>query len=163
MIISLIAIVDAQLGLGKDNGLLCHLPADLQHFKSLTLNKPIIMGRNTFESIGKPLPGRHNIVLTRQPMAIDGVSIANSLEEAFQIAGNENEVMVIGGASIYRQALALAQRIYLTRIHHLFDADVFFPLFEEKQWLLTTQVFRARDNLNSYDLTFCEYQRVRVE
>jgi dihydrofolate reductase len=163
MIISLIAVVDEQLGLGKDNGLLCHLPADLQHFKSLTLNKPIIMGRNTFASIGKPLPGRHNIVLTHQHLVIEGVSIANSLEAALDLAKNQSEVMIIGGASIYKQALGIAQRIYLTRIHHRFEADVFFPSLCSAEWKLQKEVFRTSDDRNCYDLTFSEYLRVVAE
>lgn len=160
MIISLIAIVDEQFGLGKENGLLCHLPADLQHFKSKTLGKPVIMGRNTFESIGKPLPGRHNIVLTHRPLSIEGVTIANSLDEALKLTNNKDEVMIIGGASIYKQALAVAQRIYLTHIHHQFEADVFFPLIDNTQWVLQDEVFMPRDERNIYDLTFCEYLRL---
>ncbi|MBA3536414.1 MAG: dihydrofolate reductase [Tatlockia sp.] len=158
--ISLIAAIDEQNGLGKANQLLCHLPADLQHFKSLTMGKPIIMGRNTFESIGKPLPGRTNIVLTRKQLTISGVEVAESLPKALAVAGNVQEVMIIGGASIYEQALPFASRIYLTLIHQQFDADVFFPKLDDSVWQCTEQVFRQHDEKNSYDLTFYCYERI---
>ncbi len=163
MIVSLIAAVDEQFGLGKDNALLCHLPADLQHFKSLTLSKPIIMGRNTFESIGRPLPHRHNIVLSRHTAAIKGVTIASSLDAAFELAKDQEEVMIIGGASIYEQAMVYAQRIYLTLIHHQFDADVFFPSFDKTEWVCQNEFHRVRDERNCYDMTFYDYQRMTVK
>ena len=163
MIVSLIAVVDELLGLGKDNALLCHLPADLQHFKSLTVGKPIIMGRNTFESIGKPLPNRQNIVLSRHPLTIEGVNIASSLEAAFELTKDQEEVMIIGGASIYEQAMVYAQRIYLTLIHHQFEADVFFPSFDKTVWVCQKECHRSRDERNRYDMTFYDYQRMTVK
>ena len=163
MIVSLIAVVDEQFGLGKNNALLCHLPADLQHFKSLTVGKPIIMGRNTFESIGKPLPGRQNIVLTHRLMEIEGITIANSLDVAFELTNNHEEIMIIGGASIYEQALVFAERIYLTVIHHQFEADVFFPQLDKAVWVVQSEHTRTRDERNCYDMTFYEYRRVTSE
>lgn len=160
MRISLIAIVDELYGLGKENALLCHLPADLQHFKSLTLGKPVIMGRKTYESIGKPLPGRQNIVLTHQAISIDGVVTAPSLQSALTLSHDDKEIMIIGGASLYEQTIMLAQRIYLTQIHHRFQADVFFPAINTEQWVLQSESFRRRDERNLYDLTFYEYHRV---
>lgn len=160
MRISLIAIVDEQYGLGKENALLCHLPADLQHFKSLTLGKPVIMGRKTFESIGRPLAGRQNIVLTHQALSIDGVVTAPSLKAALATSHDDKEIMIIGGASLYEQTIMLAQRIYLTQIHHRFEADVFFPTLNTEQWVLQRESFRRRDERNPYDLTFYEYHRV---
>lgn len=163
MIVSLIAAVDEQFGLGRNNALLCYLPADLQHFKSLTLGKPIIMGRNTFESIGKPLPGRQNIVLSRHPLTIDGITIASSLAAALELAKDQEEVMIIGGASVYEQAMVYAQRIYLTRIHHQFEADVFFSSFDETLWVCRNERHRSRDERNCYDMTFYDYQRMALE
>ena len=160
MIISLIAAVDERYGMGKNNSLLCHLPADLQHFKSLTLGKPIIMGRKTFESIGKALPGRQNIVLTRNTLTAEGVMVVDSLEAALQLTKDQIEVMVIGGAQIYAQALIHAQRIYLTIIHHQFDADVFFPDIDKAAWACIDAVEKLRDKKNEYDMTFCTYQRL---
>lgn len=160
MLVSLIAAVDEHFGLGKDNALLCHLPADLQHFKSLTMGKPIIMGRNTFESIGKPLPGRKNIILSRQPITLDGVIIVNSLSAALELTKDQDEVMVIGGVSVYEQAIEYAQRIYLTLIHHQFEADVFFPPLDKTVWVCQHEVYRARDERNRYDMTFYDYQRM---
>lgn len=160
MIISLIAAVDQQLGMGKNNSLLCHLPADLQHFKSLTLGKPIIMGRNTFESIGKPLPGRKNIILSHHKFTIDGITVVDSLEMALQLTKDDTEVMIIGGGQVYAQAITYANRLFLTTIHHKFDADVFFPNIDEAEWICTQSVKKTRDEKNEYDMTFQTYQRI---
>lgn len=159
-IISLIAALDEQYGLGKDNRLLCHLPADLKHFKTLTLGKPIIMGWNTYVSIGKPLPERRNIVLSRNQRQIKGVEVAGSLTEALSLVANLPEVMIIGGASLYKQSLSIASKIYLTFIHHQFEADVFFPKLDKSLWHCIETKFRARDEKNNYDMTFCNYERV---
>jgi len=157
--ISLIAAVDKQFGLGKDNQLLCHLPADLQYFKQSTLGKPIIMGRKTYASIGRPLPKRQNIVLSKQLGQSDGIEIAATLEEALQLAGTAPEIMIIGGASIYEQALPFANTLYLTHIEHAFNADVFFPSIDWSQWTRVRQDFRPRDEANCHDLIFCQYNR----
>lgn len=159
MLISLVAIVDENMGLGKDNQLLCYLPADLQHFKSVTMGKPIIMGRKTYESIGKPLPGRMNIVLSHESLSIDGVHVVSSLEAALEITQHEPEVMIIGGASIYEQAIQLAHQIYLTVIHHQFEADVHFPLFNKSTWNCVSRLKKERDEKNKFDMTFCRYLR----
>lgn len=158
--ISLIAAVDERLGMGKNNALLCHLPADLQHFKSLTLGKPIIMGRKTFESIGKALPGRKNIVLSRNLLTVDDVTVVDSLEAALQLTLDQPEVMIIGGAQIYNQAIIHAKKLYLTVIHHQFDADVFFPEIDKAEWACIAEVKKVRDEKNKYDMTFYTYQRI---
>lgn len=157
--ISLIVAIDEQGGIGKAQNLLCHLPADLAFFKARTLGKPMIMGRRTYESIGRPLPGRRSIVLTTQSLVIAGVEIAHSPEEALALCASDAEVMVIGGSSVYARFLPLAKRIYMTQIHHIFDADVFFPKFDAQLW--TVQVIQAHeaDEKNAYDLTFMCYQR----
>ncbi|WP_131782202.1 dihydrofolate reductase [Legionella gresilensis] len=156
---SLVAAVDENYGLGKDNQLLCHLPADLKHFKHLTMGKPIIMGKKTYQSIGKPLPGRQNIVLTTQALQIEGVDIACSLQQAIDLAGHAPEVMIIGGAAIFEQFLPLANQIYLTMIHHQFNADVFFPKFDLAAWHCIQTQYRPHDEKNLYDMTFYQYKR----
>ncbi|MEM7692721.1 MAG: dihydrofolate reductase [Pseudomonadota bacterium] len=127
--------------IGQDNQLPWHLPADLAHFKRTTLGKPVIMGRKTFDSIGRPLPGRPNIVVSRNAdLKIDGVSTAGDLESAVELAHElaedtkAEELMVIGGAEIYRQALPLAQRIYLTRVHERPVGDAFLVRLPEGDW-----------------------------
>lgn len=160
--ISLIAAVDEANGLGKNNQLLCHLPADLLYFKSLTIGKPVIMGRKTFESIGKALPNRLNIVLTRkQESENSSVITVNTLEKALTITATNPEIMIIGGAQIYEQALSIANRVYLTRIHHLFDADVFFPQLADSEWQLVSKEDRKKDEKNQFDLSFCIYESIK--
>lgn len=160
MVISLIAAVDEAWGIGKQNQLLCHLPADLRHFKQITMGKPIIMGRLTFESIGKPLPGRKNIVLTRRKKVIPGVFCFTSLAEALHSLEAE-EIMIIGGGKLFEQSFGLAQRIYLTRIHNQFDADTFFPKINETEWTCIETEYVAADEKNNYDMTFQCYERVK--
>ena len=155
--ISLIAAVDENFGLGYRNQLLCHLPADLKHFKEITMGKPIIMGRKTFESIGKPLPGRLNIVLSKQQIAIEGVTVCSSLSDALNHTNDVPEVMIIGGAALFGAALPLAQRIYLTVIHHHFLADVFFPRIDGEHWIEYSKQDFYRDERNSFHMTFYQY------
>jgi len=159
-IISLIAAIDENRGLGKDNKLLCHLPADLKYFKTLTLGKPVIMGRKTYESIGKALPGRLNVVLSKHVREMAGATTVNSLEHALQLTVAAAEVMIIGGANIFVAALPVADRIYLTVIHHQFDADVFFPLFDEAQWCCQESTYRPADETNKFAMTFYRYERL---
>ena len=161
-VICLIAAVDEENGLGKDNHLLCHLPADLKHFKNLTIGKPIIMGRNTYDSIGKPLPGRLNIVLSRKKISYAGVHVVDSLSKAFALVPEAPEVMIIGGATVYEQALPLTTRIYLTVIHHRFAADVYFPRLSPSVWRCAEKIFRQCDDKNNYDMTFFCYDRLAV-
>jgi dihydrofolate reductase len=137
VIVSLIVAMDEKRGIGKDNQLPWHLPSDLKRFKSLTMGHFLIMGRKTFEAIGKPLKGRVTIVLTRKkdykpPSCI----IAHSLMEAIELAkaSKETEVFIIGGGEIFRQANVLAEKIYLTRVHSDVDADVFFPEIDLRRW-----------------------------
>lgn len=160
--ISIIAAIDDHLGMGIDNGLLCHLPADLRHFKQLTLGKPIIMGRKTFESIARALPGRLNIVLSKHALMIEGVTVVESLAQALALVEHEPEIMIIGGAQLFAQTLPMAQRMYLTRIHHVFSADVFFPKWDESVWQLHRQDVFSRDEQNKYDMTFCQYDRKKT-
>jgi dihydrofolate reductase len=157
--ISLIAAVDENNGLGLNKQLLCHLPADLQHFKNLTMAKPIVMGRKTFESIGKVLPGRINIVLSRSCLAIEGAVVLDSLAKAIDDYNSVDELFIIGGADIFYQSMALASHLYLTRIHHHFEADVFFPNIDTSLWACGHQEFRPHDEKNAYDMTFFRYDK----
>ena len=158
--ISLIAAVDKNYGIGLNNQLLCHLPADLQHFKQLTLGKTIIMGRKTFESIGKALPDRHNIVLSHQKSVIANVTVLSSLSAALQIIPPDNEIMVIGGADIYQQTLPLANTVYLTIIDFDFIADKFFPQLPSDVWHCIDTSPHAADALNNYAMNFCVFKRI---
>lgn len=129
--ISLIVAHDEQRVIGYENGMPWHLPGDLKYFKEQTMGKPIIMGRKTFESIGKPLPGRRNIVITRNnSYSAEGVEIVASLDEALSLVGNVPEIMIIGGEQIFRLALPIADRLYVTVIHYSFKGDTFFPEYE---------------------------------
>ena len=136
--ISLIAAVARNRVIGKDNQLLWHLPEDMQYFREITRGKPVIMGRKTWESLPdafRPLPGRHNIVVSRNPSYLaPGATLAGSLEEAIRKAGDDVEVFVIGGAELYRQALPLAQKLYLTEIDQDFEGDACFPDIDPSLW-----------------------------
>ncbi|MBA2650311.1 MAG: dihydrofolate reductase [Legionella sp.] len=158
--ISLIAVLDEFNGIGLNNKLLCHLPADLKYFKKITLGKPVIMGRNTFQSIGKPLPGRTNIVLSSSISNLPGVIMFNSLEGALVSCDKYQEIMIIGGANLYKQSLGIADRLYITKIHHHFKADVFFPSIDEAVWTCQSMDYRPHDDENIYDVTFYMYDRV---
>lgn len=138
-----IIVAMAQNGvIGSDNQLPWHLPEDLKHFKSLTMGKALIMGRKTFDSIGRPLPGRLSVVVTRQPdWGCEGVLVASSLDRAIELAGENgpagaNEIMIIGGGEIYRQALPLVSRLYVTRVGIRVEGDTCFPELEPGQWQL---------------------------
>ncbi len=157
--ISLIAAIDTAGGLGMGNQLLCHLPADLQHFKKITMGKPIIMGRKTFDSIGKPLPGRLNIVLSQKNLNIEGVMVFNSLAKALEYTNDQEETIIIGGGQLFAEAFVLAERLYITRIHHQFTADVFFPSIDETIWQVVHHEFHSSNEKNHYDMTFYTYER----
>jgi dihydrofolate reductase len=159
--ISLIVALDEQNGMGKNNHLLCHLPADLQFFKKNTLGKPIIMGRKTFESIGRVLPDRPNIIVSHQMLQVAGATVVKSLDEALAQTRDYPEIMIIGGAQVFAEALPKAQRIYLTRIHHRFTADVFFPNLDEKTWICKPMQYHPADEKNSYAMTFYHCERLQ--
>lgn len=162
MKITLIAAVANNHVIGADNRLLWHLPADLQHFKKLTMGHTMIMGRKTFESIGKSLPGRRTIVVTRKKdYDAAGSEIAHSLEEAFELPEKREEVFVVGGAEIYQQTINLTQThtLYITRVFASFEGDAFFPDVDPSQWRLTERVDRKADEKNIYDMTFLTYKR----
>lgn len=153
--ISVIVATDQNGLIGKDNKLPWHLPADLAFFKKVTMGKPIIMGRKTFESIGQPLPGRTNIVVTsRTDYNAEGCRIARSLDEAIEKSGQVDEIMVIGGATLYQQALGRADRIYLTLVEAKLDGDTWFPALIEAEWLETRATRCEADERNPFAHTF---------
>lgn len=160
MIISLIVATDENNGIGKDNQLPWHLPADLKYFKTLTTGHPIIMGRKTFESIGKVLPNRRNIIVSRQEKyTAEGAEVVPSLEDAFLLCENEEEVFIIGGAQIFEHSLTYADVLYLTLINHRFDADTFFPEIDKKIWKELESTSHEADEKNKYSYTFIKYSK----
>lgn len=152
--------------IGINNNLPWHLPEDLKFFKRVTMGKPIIMGRKTFESIGKPLPGRTNIVITNNKnYSHEGIKIASSLDEAIKIADavaqidGKDEVMVIGGAGIYHLCLPRADRLYYTKVHANVHGDAFFPEVDWREWKLLSQEEHKASENNPHDYSFCIYER----
>jgi len=137
MLLSVIVAIAENGVIGGGNQLLWHIPEDLKRFKSVTTGHTVIMGRKTFESIGKPLPGRVNIVISRNPnFHPDGVLVASSLAAALELAKNDSEAFIIGGGEIYRQALPLASKLYVTRVHKSYEGDTTFPLINPNEWEL---------------------------
>ena len=156
--ITLIAAAAENNALGKDNDLLWHLPEDFKRFKQITSGHYIIMGRKTFESFPKPLPNRTHIIITRQEDYLaEGCLVVHSLEEALEIAPQNEEVFIIGGAQIYKQALPFADKIDLTRVHIELDADAFFPEFITSEWNLVFSEKHFKDEKHQYDFTFETY------
>lgn len=161
--ISLIAAMNRLRAIGLRNALLWHLPRDLRHFRETTTGKPVIMGRSTFESIGRKLPRRTNVILSRRcDYSIDGCVVVGSIDEALRAAGTAEEVMIIGGAQIYEQFLPHAERIYLTRVDNDLDGDAFFPAFEGDAWAPSASTSYPPDAENAYGCTFVTYERVRA-
>jgi dihydrofolate reductase len=161
MIISLIAAMDRNRLIGNNNQLPWHLPVDFAHFKSVTMGKPVVMGRKTFLSIGRPLPGRQNIVLSRdadfQP---ENVDVARDFDQALQLAGSAEEVMVIGGSTIYQLVLPRAQRVYLTVVEAEFEGDAWFPELDLSEWSLSEQSFSEIDDKNAWRCSFKKYEKI---
>lgn len=136
------------------------MPADLKHFKKITSGHSVIMGRKTFESIGKALPGRRNIVVSRQEFfKADGCTVVKSLQAAVDLCQKEKEVFIIGGAEVYKQAINAADRIYLTRIYNEFEGDSYFPEINFSNWKLTKYEKFHSDENNKFDYSFAEYER----
>jgi dihydrofolate reductase len=159
--ISIIVAVAENGAIGSDNRLPWRLPDDLKRFKALSLGKPVVMGRRTFDSIGRPLPGRTNIVVSRQSgLAIDGVIVAHSLDAALAAAGSASEIVVIGGAEIYRQVLPRTDTIHLTRVHASIAGDVFFPELDPAKWRQTGVEHHAADERHQYAFSFVTLQRL---
>ncbi len=138
--------------IGRDNGIPWRLPAEMKWFKATTMGKPILMGRKTYESIGRPLPGRHNIVLTRnRDYSAEDCTVVHSIEEAISAAGADQELMIMGGAFLYEQFLSLADCLYLTFIEADIEGDAYFPEFSMANWLIVKEEFFQANEKNPYD------------
>jgi dihydrofolate reductase len=163
IVISLVAALDRQQAIGKGGALPWHLPADLKRFKALTLDKPILMGRKTAESLGRALPKRRNLVLTRGGrIPFDGMQAVASVDEALQIAGNDGaqELCVIGGGDVFALMLPLAERMHLTWVDTVVDgADAFFPSFEPGEWTATAPEVHPADSKHAFAFAFVDYSR----
>ena len=159
--ISLIWAMDENRVIGINNSLPWKLPADMKWFRAQTMGKPIIMGRKTFESFGaKPLPGRDNIVITRDlDYQAEGIKIAHSIEQAITAAGSVDEIMIIGGASFYEQMLPHADRLYVTIIHEEFQGDAWFPDFNMEDWKVMSREDHQSDEKNPHNYSFIVYSR----
>jgi dihydrofolate reductase len=166
MIISLIVAMDEQGGIGRAGMLPWRLPADLKRFKSLTMGHHLIMGRKTYQSIGRPLPGRTMVVVTRNPdYRPPGCVVRHSFDDALEFARNaeETEVFVVGGEEIFRQAIVSADRLYLTQVHATFETDISFPQFNEASWLESEREFHSADKRNPYAFTFHVLRRQEAD
>lgn len=158
--LSLIVATDTKNGIGKNNQLLWHLPEDLKFFKRTTSGHTVIMGRKTFESIGKPLPNRRNIVISRQEnLKIEGVEVYQNLDDAVSACETENEAFIIGGGEIYQQALPITQKIFLTKVQHQFNADTFFPKIEAGDWEVLSTEDHQPDEKHQFPYSFIILQR----
>lgn len=156
--ISLIVAHDKNRVIGYENKMPWHLPGELKYFKEQTMGKPIIMGRKTFESIGRPLPGRKNIIITRNPnYTSEGIDVVTSLDDAIKLAGDVEEIMFIGGEQIFKLVLPIADRLYITQIEHEFNGDTFFPLYEQG-WDLTSKS-EPIETPEGYSYTYCIFER----
>jgi dihydrofolate reductase len=160
--VAIIVAADERGGIGRDGGLPWHLPEDLKRFKALTMGKPMVMGRRTWDSIGRPLPGRRSMVVSRRSgLALDGAEVYGSLEAALEAAADAPETCVIGGAEIYRQALSRAEVVHLTRVHALVDADTFLPLLDAGEWEEVAREDRPADDRHAHAYSFLTLRRLR--
>jgi dihydrofolate reductase len=146
--------------IGRGGQLPWRLPADLKYFKNITMTHPIIMGRKTHESIGRALPSRLNVVVTRNvDFQAPGCEIANSLRQGMDVCGSANDVMIIGGATLYREALSMTERIYLTEVHVELDGDTLFPALHKDDWRESSREFHGADDANEFDYSFVVFER----
>jgi dihydrofolate reductase len=158
--VALVAAIADNGVIGRDGDMPWHLPDDLRHFKAATLGKPVLMGRRTYEAIGRPLPGRRNLVLSRRRgAAVQGVEYVRDLQAAHQLAADASELCVIGGAQVYALALPLATRIYLTHVHGVVDGDVYFPLKYWGGWRETERSEHPADVRHAYAMSFVTLER----
>ncbi|MES2653619.1 MAG: dihydrofolate reductase [Bacteroidota bacterium] len=159
--LTIIVAISENNAIGKNNQLLWHLPADLKHFKEITTGHTIIMGRKTYDSIGKPLPNRRSIVITRSTdLVIDGVEVVNSLNEAIELCKSDEQAFIIGGAEIYNQAMPYATAIHLTKVHQQYEADAFFPEINPTVWKEINSVTYPADEKNNVAYTFSTLERL---
>ncbi|WP_370632403.1 dihydrofolate reductase [Mucilaginibacter sp. UR6-1] len=159
MTTSIIVAIAQNHAIGKNNQLLWHLPTDLKHFKNTTSGHTVIMGRKTFDSVGKPLPKRRNIVITRQNISIEGCEVVSSVEDALALCAGEDEVFIVGGAEIYKLAMPLTDKIYLTIVHHDFEGDTYFPEIDYSQWNETARTDYEADDKHAYAYSILTLER----
>jgi dihydrofolate reductase len=160
MIISLVVAISNNYCIGKDNQLLWHLPKDLKFFKQHTTGKPVIMGRKTFDSIGKPLPNRRNIVIsTNRNLVIEGAEVVNSLQEAITLCKGEEEVCIIGGGKIYNEAINIVNKMYITMVDADIEGDTYFPKINLSKWYEVFSEKQFKDEKHVFDYTFKIYIR----
>lgn len=156
----MIAAVAENNALGKNNDLLWHLPLDFKRFKEITSGHHIIMGRKTFESFPKPLPNRTHVIITRQKDFVhDGCIVVQDIEKAIAVCPTDEDLYIIGGGEIYSQSIDLADQLDITRVHHSFDADVYFPEIDPEIWELTSETFNQKDEKHLFDYTFQTFVR----
>ncbi|MCT4639574.1 MAG: dihydrofolate reductase [Bacteroidales bacterium] len=159
MNISIIVAIANNMAIGKDNDLIWHISEDLKRFKSITSGNTIIMGRKTYESIGRPLPKRRNIVISRnKDLNIEGVEIVNSLDEALRISETDGEVFIIGGGAIYKEAMPLANKLYLTKVNITPEADVYFPDINYNEW---RETYRRESKQDDIEYAFVDLERIK--
>ncbi len=160
MTLSIIVAIAKNRAIGKENQLLWHISEDLKRFKRITMGCPVIMGRKTFESLGRPLPGRKNIIITRNTsLCYEDCECYGSIEEAIASCNDDKEVFIIGGGEIYKQTISIADKLYLTVVHHNYDADTFFPEIDPMQWEETNFESFERGEKFEYPYSFIDYTR----
>jgi dihydrofolate reductase len=159
MKISIVVAASENLVIGYKNALPWHISEDLKHFKQITINHSVVMGRKTFESIGKPLKERRNIVISRDgTLKIEGAEVVNSLDEAIHRTKNENEIFIIGGEQIYKIAMPIATHMHITKVYNNIKGDAFFPAFDENEWKILTQ--KDSETSEGLKFSFIEYQKI---
>ena len=159
MKISIVVAASENLVIGYKNALPWHISEDLKHFKQITINHSVVMGRKTFESIGKPLKERRNIVISRDgTLKIEGAEVVNSLDEAIHRTKNENEIFIIGGEQIYKIAMPIATHMHVTKVYNNIKGDAFFPAFDENEWKILTQ--KDSETSEGLKFSFIEYEKI---
>lgn len=162
MVLSIIVAAAQNQVIGRDNGLAWHLSADLKRFKALTTGNTVVMGRKTFESIGRPLPNRRNVVISGNPsFQAEGCEVVRSLEAALDLVSGDDKVFIIGGGSIYKNLWDQADNLYLTRVHADVEGDTVIPEISEQQWAAVGWEHFQRDEKNDFDYSFIDYERIR--
>jgi dihydrofolate reductase len=162
MTLSIIVALSENNVVGVDNKLPWHLSADLKRLKSITMGHHIIMGRKTFESFGKPLPGRTNVIITRnKKYKANGTIVVFSLREALEIAKKDKEAFIFGGGEIFREALPMVNKIYMTKIHQYFTGDTFFPELNRREWIEVTREDHQPDEVNKYSYSFITFEKIK--
>ena len=160
MTVTMVVAIGENNAIGKNNELLWYLPKDLRHFKTITSGHTVIMGRKTYESVGKPLPKRRNIIITRNTeLTVDGAEVVHTIEDALELCKSDEEVFIIGGAEIYKMAMKHTDKIFLTVVHESFEADAFFPEIDRNLWVETAAEKHLPDEKNNLSFTFSTLER----